>query len=158
MWATRPERDTLKLRYKVKGDTDGMTFPEWGRGGVPSRADGLWRHTCFEAFLRPSRGPGYYEFNFATSIQWAAYHFDGPRSGMSEAPEVELRLLGVASERTGFSVQARVRGLPKGRWRLGLAAVIETAEGLSYWALKHPPGKPDFHHSDCFVLELPCPP
>jgi hypothetical protein len=21
--------------------------------------------------------------------------------------------------------------------------------------LAHPPGKPDFHHSDCFALELP---
>jgi hypothetical protein len=40
--------------------------------------------------------------------------------------------------------------------RLGLSAVIEEANGRkSYWALAHPPGKPDFHHSDCFVLELP---
>ena len=41
-------------------------------------------------------------------------------------------------------------------WQLGLSAVIEEADGrLSYWALAHPPGKPDFHHSDCFALELP---
>jgi hypothetical protein len=34
--------------------------------------------------------------------------------------------------------------------------VIEETNGrLSYWALAHPPGKPDFHHSDCFALELP---
>ena len=26
---------------------------------------------------------------------------------------------------------------------------------MSYWALAHPPGKPDFHHPDCFALELP---
>jgi hypothetical protein len=40
----------------------------------------------------------------------------------------------------------------------GLAAVIEDGEGnLSYWALAHPPEKPDFHHRDCFALKLPAP-
>jgi hypothetical protein len=41
-------------------------------------------------------------------------------------------------------------------WRLGLSAVIEEAGGRqSYWALAHPQGRPDFHHSDCFALEVP---
>ena len=45
--------------------------------------------------------------------------------------------------------------LKRRRWRLGLAAVIEETSGRkSYWALAHPPGKPDFHHSDCFALEF----
>lgn len=36
-----------------------------------------------------------------------------------------------------------------------ICAVIEEADGTkSYWALAHPPGKPDFHHADGFVLEL----
>ena len=36
--------------------------------------------------------------------------------------------------------------------------VIEEINGRkSYWALKHPAGKPDFHHPDCFALELPPP-
>jgi hypothetical protein len=40
-------------------------------------------------------------------------------------------------------------------WRLGLSAVLEEADGgKSYWALTHPHGKPDFHHADCFALEL----
>jgi hypothetical protein len=38
---------------------------------------------------------------------------------------------------------------------LGLSAVLEATNGdKSYWALAHPPGKPDFHHADCFALEL----
>ena len=41
-------------------------------------------------------------------------------------------------------------------WRLGVSAVIEETSGsLSYWALAHPAGKADFHHSDCFAHELP---
>ncbi len=40
--------------------------------------------------------------------------------------------------------------------RLGLSAVLEMKDGsLSYWALAHPPGKPDFHHPDSFALTLP---
>jgi hypothetical protein len=38
---------------------------------------------------------------------------------------------------------------------LGLSTVIEDDTGtLSYWALKHPSGKPDFHHPDAFALEI----
>jgi hypothetical protein len=36
-----------------------------------------------------------------------------------------------------------------------VSAVIEENSGAkSYWALKHPPGKPDFHHADGFDLTL----
>jgi uncharacterized protein len=42
-----------------------------------------------------------------------------------------------------------------GGWRIGLAAVIEDTSGhKSYWALAHPPGKADFHHSDSFALQF----
>ncbi|MFC7497623.1 hypothetical protein ACFQRC_00110 [Enterovirga sp. GCM10030262] len=45
--------------------------------------------------------------------------------------------------------------LPDMPWQLGLSAVIEETNGRkSYWALAHPPGDPDFHHEDCFALEL----
>ena len=38
--------------------------------------------------------------------------------------------------------------------RIGLAAVVEEKSGaLSYWALRHAPGKPDFHHPDAFALD-----
>ena len=49
--------------------------------------------------------------------------------------------------------------LPPGRsLRLGLSAVLEDADGvLSYWALRHPPGKPDFHHTDAFATQLVLP-
>ncbi len=38
---------------------------------------------------------------------------------------------------------------------VSLAAVIEEDQGpISYWALAHPPGDPNFHHPDCFVARL----
>lgn len=46
----------------------------------------------------------------------------------------------------------------KGSWLAAISAVIEETDGTkSYWALAHPPGRPDFHHSDCFALELAAP-
>ena len=43
------------------------------------------------------------------------------------------------------------------QWQLGLSAVLEEKDGTkSYWALSHPNAdKPDFHHPDCFVAQLP---
>ena len=36
---------------------------------------------------------------------------------------------------------------------VGLSAVVESREGgLSWWALRHAPGRPDVHHPDAFAL------
>jgi hypothetical protein len=103
----------------------------------------------------------YYEFNFAPSTQWAAYRFNGYRSGLIVADEIDAPQIEVQSSPGCCTLQAsldlaRLSALPrKAFWRLGLSAVIEDTSGRkSYWALAHPPGKPDFHHADCFAYEL----
>jgi hypothetical protein len=125
-----------------------------------ARADELWRHTCFEAFIVGSPRVAYYEFNFAPSTQWAAYRFSGYRTGMRVATEIKAPQILLESSPERYVLQASVeldqvllsRGSPL---RFGLAAVIEEMSGhQSYWALAHPPGKADFHHSDCFALEV----
>ena len=35
-----------------------------------------------------------------------------------------------------------------------LLAVIEAIDGFSYWALRHPADKPDFHNTEGFALLL----
>lgn len=140
--------DWLRLVYRVEGDPAAMAWPPPDRG----RADRLWKHTCFEAFA--ATDDGYREFNLATSGQWASYRFDRYRQGMRAADQ-QARVLDVtkAAERT--EIDARIE-LPRGARRLGLSAVIEAVDGtFSYWALAHPSDKPDFHHPDSFVLELP---
>ena len=72
-------------------------------------------------------------------------------SALTEPPEASL-LMG----KDELVLVASVSGLPEGEWQVGLSAVIEAKDGSrSYWALAHPPGKPDFHHRDCFALRLP---
>jgi hypothetical protein len=73
------------------------------------------------------------------------------------APRLGLQLDRISCE---LQVSLELDGVPdlpnNAPWSLGLSAVIEETSGRrSYWALAHPPGDADFHHSDCFVLELP---
>ncbi len=150
----RPRPGELALRYFVTGKISDLRIPLLTE---PARADELWRDTCFEAFVRALPGEAYYEFNFAPSTQWAAYRFDGFRRGMRVADEIGAPRIDVRTNGAGMELQVLLEDLPNDApWRLGLSAVIEERGGcLSYWALAHPPGKPDFHHSDCFALELP---
>jgi len=154
----RQQAGSLVLRYTVSGKIDELALPA---GATPARADELWRHTCFEAFIRPEPDEPYYEFNFAPSTQWAAYRFDGYREGMRVANEIHAPRIAVDCTPRRFTLQAtlqRVEFMELDREAtccVGLSAVLEeTGGGKSYWALAHPPGKPDFHHADCFVLKL----
>jgi len=154
----RPHADRLALSYFLTGNMNDIRMPPV----MPAeRSDELWRHTCFEAFVRASSGAGYYEFNFAPSTQWAAYRFSSYRSGMSVATEIGPPPIDVRSSPDCYTLQTsleldRLSDLPrKALWRLGLSALIEDTGGhKSYWALAHPPGKPDFHHADCFAHEF----
>ena len=150
----RLKADAISLRYLVTGRISKLRLP------VPTkrvRADELWRHTCFEAFVQALPGSAYLEFNFAPSTQWAAYAFSSYRTEMSVADTVPAPTIEIVTGVSSFELRATLGGLGTGRaFRLGLSAVIEDTNGdTSYWALVHPPGKPDFHHSDCFALEHP---
>ena len=157
----RPRAHQLQLTYEVAAEIGALRIPD---AATPARADGLWRRTCFEAFLRTGDGEGYCEFNFSPSGQWAAYGFDGYRAGMSVLDMPAAPSIVVSQTQAGLSLQARLDlaalpGLPAKRpWRLGVSAVIEDSGGtIAYWALAHAPGKPDFHHPDGFACEVPAP-
>jgi hypothetical protein len=148
-----PRPGSLVLSYVVSGKIGELHMPPVA---AAARADELWRHTCFEAFVRPSPGPAYYEFNFSPSTQWAAYRFENYRSGMRVATEIGTPRIEVRSNAESYTLQAALEfdGLSS-PFNLGLSAVLEDTDGRkSYWALAHPPGKADFHHADCFALEL----
>jgi hypothetical protein len=166
----RPALGTLVLTYAVTGKISDLAMPSVT---AATRTGDLWRHTCFEAFVRHSPKGEYYEFNFAPSTQWAAYKFNGYRSGMCAASAIDAPRIAVQAGPEHFALRASLdiermletilqpipaveRGQPRAaRLHLGLSAVIEEASGRqSHWALVHPPGKPDFHHSDCFALEV----
>ncbi len=139
----------LWLRYVVEGDVDAVRWPTQAKSG---RADKLWATTCFEAFVEAS--DGYFEYNLSPSGQWASYRFDSYRQAMAEAVET-IDVAGLDGAADIVALEGTI-ALPTDAIRLGLSAVMETDDGtMTYWALAHPSDKPDFHHPDSFVLDLP---
>ncbi len=153
----RRATDSLALRFRLDGRLDRVAVPPVR---APERRNGLWRHTCFEVFVRRTGEPGYAEFNFSPSGDWAAYRFDGYGSGMRELEVVQAPTAEIQRGDGRLDVTLRVAPVPDpwsraGALRIAMSAVVEDADGaLAYWALAHPEGAPDFHHPAGFVLEL----
>lgn len=148
------------LRYSVT-PAGTLALPDRGF----ERSDRLWRSTCFELFVRIPGETAYREFNFAPPGAWNAYTFSGWREGMerlhvAEPPHlVDCRVddrNGDMPRRYELDVvlgAAVAAALPTS---MSLTAIIEETDGtMSYWALTHGPGEPDFHHPACFAATLP---
>lgn len=148
----------LAITYSIEGDIARVRVPPPRK---PRIAHGLWQHTCCECFIAIHRASGYHEMNFAPSGEWVVYKFARYREGEALVEEALNPKIAVRRAAEKFELDAWVpldRLSPmhaSGKLSLALAAVIEDEKGvLSYWALRHPPGKPDFHHRDSFALEL----
>ncbi|MBM4263444.1 MAG: DOMON-like domain-containing protein [Deltaproteobacteria bacterium] len=152
------KQNQLIFRYRLDGNLALLRLPKLA---APVHADGLWQHTCFEAFVGVRGSAAYYEFNFSPSRQWAVYEFRSYRDGVplrasDWAPELSVRYAGNCLELEAVVPLEPLAWITAGaRLHVGLTAVIEGGDGeLSYWALKHPADKPDFHHPESFLLQL----
>ena len=138
----------LEIRYRIEGDLERVRIPP-PRAAAPGER--LWQHTCCELFVARHGVPAYHEFNFSPSGQWAAYAFSAYREGVAlrvDDPKISVRRSPGVLELCAAIQEA-------GKLRLGVSVVIEELSGgLSFWALTHPAGKPDFHHPQAFALEL----
>ena len=142
----------VDVSFSIEGDVRRLRIPAARGARIAER---LWQHTCCEIFVARKGEPGYHEFNFSPSGEWAAYAFAGYRTGAVLCDETLAP--GIRVQQSGSSVllECCVRFAAKESLKLGVSAVIEELDGrLSYWALRHPPGKPDFHHRDALALEL----
>jgi hypothetical protein len=143
----------LTLTYAVEPATS-LVVPAHGR----VRADRLWRSTCFELFVKPPGTAAYREFNFAPRAAWNAYSFSAWREGMQQlslpcAPELAVR-----QDPTRYELEVALDPelLGRGPALVSLTTIVEEADGtMSYWALAHAPGEPDFHQPACFAAALP---
>ncbi|HUY17788.1 MAG TPA: DOMON-like domain-containing protein [Candidatus Binataceae bacterium] len=147
----------LQMTFRVDGDIPRLRV---AAPGVPRFATQLWRHTCFEAFIAIDGQPAYHEFNFAPSREWAVYAFSRYRDGGPLADEILRPDIALRSTGSRLELDARIRldGLSavhrRAALRVGLSAVIESRDGLSYWALRHNADQPDFHDAAGFALLL----
>src|ERR1700680_2208946 len=135
------EPGVLVFQYSLDADMSRVRVPSSGAG---ARADTLWKHTCFEAFVAPADAPGYHEFNFSPSLDWAIYRFSAYREGMSpagRAPEISVHRGDDGLELESLVRLGDLADLRDARHlRIALAAVIEDGNGRSsYCGRRHPP-------------------
>jgi len=148
----------LELGFRLDGNLSGICLtPRSGRQGHVE----LWRHTCFEAFVAIDGKAAYHEFNFAPSQEWRIYAFrayrdPAPLANVLHSPIVAITTTAGRLELDAHIVLTDLSAIhSRSPLRFGLSAVIESRNGsLSYWALHHPAGKPNFHHADSFALRL----
>ena len=154
------DREALALTFSLEGDLSQLRMPP---PRPAHRGERLWEHTCFEAFMGCDSEPAYGELNFAPSGEWAAYVFGRYRDGAPLAQDLAPRITARRTmDRLELDAVVRLDWLPGLRTcaslRLALCAVVEADNHvLSYWALKHAPGRPDFHRPEAFAWSVPLP-
>ena len=153
----RSDSAELQLTFRLDGDISRINIPA---PVAPRIGTELWRHTCFEAFINVQGRTAYHEFNFAPSGEWCVYSLSGYRKGAPMANETMRPQIALRSNGSRLELDALVRldtlssVHSRAVLRIGLSAVIEASDGLSYWALRHRANKPDFHDADGFALLL----
>jgi len=150
----------LQLHYRLQGPLAELLIPSAPAKGAPKRQDGLWLHTCLEAFWAVENQPGYWELNISPAGPWNLYQLDNYREGLK--PEPALAAMATSIVQRSNELQLKVAfSLPEAIGldqvlQLSVAAVIEQQnKQISYWALAHPGPGPDFHRRDGFLLRLP---
>jgi len=148
----------LAVVFRVEGAVGGTRIPPPAQ---PRIVHGLWHHTCFEVFVGRNDTRAYHEINLSPCGGWEAYGFRAYRSGgpltdPSLAPTMRVER---GAERFTLAAELPVAALApayrRSALRIGLTAVLEADDGtLAYWSLRHPPGRPDFHHADARMLRL----
>ena len=170
----------LRLGYRLTWTPAAFTpklQPPAATSSDPQRMDGLWQHTCFEAFLGISGSNAYWEFNLSPSLDWNVYRFTSYRKGQQADPTYACMPLQVIGPRSAPAAGDCRLAAPRAMLELeltcalppdlddlvssspsldlGLSAVLEARDGaLSYWALNHPGTEPDFHDRRGLSLRL----
>ncbi len=150
-----PYANGFRLTFEVSGtDAGKVILPDPSE--KPCRKDELWKATCFECFFGVGSSERYYEFNGSPSGDWALYSFDGYRTGMKNQVMPLVSVVPVLEKlekrEDGITCIWNVPAFTSEFLdRAGVTAVIATADGVSYWAIRHAGEKADFHLKESFV-------
>lgn len=147
----------LILSYSAGGALEKILWPA-SLSSKTQRKDELWKHTCFEAFIKPEGQDQYWEINLSPSGDWNVYRFTSYRDGVTK--EEAIQSLHPTFRRDGeqwrlscelwVPAWANAIGL-----EVGLTSVIEEISGeISYWAIHHAGPQPDFHLAESFTSHI----
>lgn len=142
-----------QIIFHIRGTIDELLIGNLSK--EPVFRDEIWQSNCFEAFVQKPNERSYSEFNFAPNGDWAAYHFDDYRAGMKNLsiapPKIELTK---NNDVLDVIIELDHKAINMDDAVIGLCVILESAQGKSYWAIKHSDDKPDFHQKHCFLYQL----
>lgn len=151
------ETGLLAIRFELQSALSGISIPP--HADIPLRKKNLWEETCFEFFLKPEGSAQYWEFNLSPSGDWNVYRFESYRQDMQEEKAFTSLPFSVDAGTNSLHLSLELdmgKIISKDQYlKAAVSAVIKTTQGnITYWAPAHHGTKPDFHHKDCFVVEL----
>ena len=151
--------DSVFISYKVTGD---LASVDLGTGSPKhARVIKLWEKTCFELFIKDSKG-SYIEFNFSPEFEWNAFYFSKKGDPLTEYARVDSVKMDILLSLEVFHLIVEVdkKKFPdgfftSGELSAGITSVIKEKSGrISYWALSHEDTRPNFHHFDSFKYKF----
>ena len=155
------EGSKIRVEYDIYGLLSHLVIPSPVTGREPERCDELWRHTCFELFVKEAGETvaSYFECNFSPSGDWNVYSFASYRDEMvatqlSSEPSI---VIGKAKKIFSLCAEVDLGGVITDSVPIdvGVCCVVEGLGGkFGYWALSHPGEKPDFHDQRSFLKSL----
>ena len=156
----KPNLSKFHITYNIHGPIETLENTESGPL-QKEPIEGLWKTTCFEFFCGPVFETHYMEWNFAASGYWGNAYLENYRK-ISHAHHSFVKPLEVNFQ-TPNKEELKVNVtlcLPNTLWagkplQGHCPVILDHGSGLlSYWAGKHPSGKPDFHARNFFDMKL----
>jgi len=143
--------ENLEVTFTWKDMQNQLLFPiEQSLG----RQHELWKQTCFEIFLRPKIGIGYFEINLSTTGAWNIYKFESYRNPQPPEEYPLGEVLSIQSEKEKIVARFKIENADLSLIEYSLCAVLVLKNGkITYWSTHHSQHKPDFHHPDNLTLE-----
>jgi hypothetical protein len=151
--------ESVFISYKLQGDLSALDLGD----GHPhrQRVIKLWEKSCFELFVKNSKG-SYIEFNFSPVFEWNAFYFSIKGDELKEYKRVDALKMDVLLSDQVFSLIVEIDKLkfPDGFFdksadaslEIGITSVLKNKDGaLSYWALNHKDTRPNFHDFRSYV-------
>ena len=118
------------------------------------RQDYLWEDTCFEIFIGVKGEDYYREINLSPSQAWQAYQFEEYRYPEVMPPQTadDIELNQLKKTHFGLTVSLDLTDFMREhelKWTdlfIGLSAVLNTSQGMHYYAMQHSSPQADFHN------------
>ena len=119
-----------------------------------SRANDLWRETCFEAFWGIRESESYWELNLSPEKRsWNLYRFDRYRQPQPPEESEDFFLDRVEIRKGKVECFLRPNREEK-QLEASICAVIKTERESCYFASKHEGDRPDFHRRSSFCIKI----